>query len=52
MNTPSLPKGNWQWRLAPGQFTAELVAKLAQLAEVTDRLPQPFAVPANEDFAA
>jgi 4-alpha-glucanotransferase len=52
MNTPSLHGGNWKWRLAPGQFTAELAAKLAQLAEVTDRLPQPFAVVADEDFAA
>jgi len=52
MNTPSLEKGSWQWRLAPEQFTPELAAKLAHLAEVTDRLPQPFPVPANEDFAA
>ena len=52
MNTPSLHGGNWKWRLAPGQFTAELTAKLAHLAEVTDRLPQPVPVPANEDFAA
>jgi hypothetical protein len=29
-----------------------LAAKLAQLAEVTDRLPQPFAVVADEGFAA
>jgi 4-alpha-glucanotransferase len=52
MNTPSLHGGNWKWRLAPGQFTGELAAKLANLAQVTDRLPQPFAVLADEDFAA
>jgi 4-alpha-glucanotransferase len=52
MNTPSLHGGNWKWRLAPGQFTAELIGKLAHLAEVTDRLPQPVPVLANEDFAA
>jgi 4-alpha-glucanotransferase len=52
MNTPSLHGGNWKWRLAPGQFTAELAAKLAHLAEVTDRLPQPFPVLADENFAA
>jgi 4-alpha-glucanotransferase len=52
MNTPSLDDGNWSWRLAPRQFTAELSAKLAQLAEVTDRLPQPFPVPPQENFAA
>jgi 4-alpha-glucanotransferase len=52
MNTPSLHGGNWKWRLAPGQFTPELIAKLAHLAEVTDRLPQAFPVLADEDFAA
>jgi 4-alpha-glucanotransferase len=52
MNTPSLDGGNWKWRLAPGQLTPELTAKLAHLAEVTDRLPQPFAVPPDENFAA
>jgi 4-alpha-glucanotransferase len=52
MNTPSLHGGNWKWRFAPGQFTAELAAKLAQLAEVTDRLPQPFPVRAEENFSA
>ena len=52
MNTPSLHGGNWKWRLAPGQFTPELAAKLAQLAEVTDRLPQAFPVLADENFAA
>jgi 4-alpha-glucanotransferase len=52
MNTPSLHGGNWKWRFSSGEFTAELKAKLAHLAEVTDRLPQPFAVLADEDFAA
>ena len=45
MNTPSLHGGNWKWRFAPGQFTAELTAKLAHLAEVTDRLPQAVSCP-------
>lgn len=52
MNTPSLHGGNWKWRFAPGQFTAELIAKLAHLAELTDRLPRPFPVLADENFAA
>ena len=52
MNTPSLPGVNWKWRLAPGQFTAELTAKLAHLAEVTNRLPQPLSILADENFAA
>ena len=33
-------------------LAAELAAKLAQLAEVTDRLPQPCAVLGEEVFAA
>jgi 4-alpha-glucanotransferase len=52
MNTPSLDNGNWSWRLAPEQFTPELRAKLANLAEVTDRLPQPFPLPPDENFVA
>ncbi len=52
MNTPSLHDGNWKWRLAPQQLTAELTDRLARLAEVTDRLPHPVPVLADEDFAA
>ncbi len=52
MNTPSLHGGNWKWRFDPGQFTAELTAKLAHLAEVTDRLPRAVPVLAEEEFAA
>ncbi len=52
MNTPSMNDGNWSWRLMPGQFNHELIAKLAQLAEVTDRTPPPMAIPPDETFAA
>jgi 4-alpha-glucanotransferase len=52
MNTPSLYGGNWKWRCAPGQASPEQAARLAHLAEVTDRLPQPFPVLADENFAA
>jgi 4-alpha-glucanotransferase len=52
MNRPSSNNGNWKWRFAPGQFADELTTKLARLAEVTDRLPQRFPVPADEPFAA
>jgi 4-alpha-glucanotransferase len=51
MNTPSLHGGNWKWR-CPTELPVEVAAKLAALAEVTDRLPQPFPVLADEDFAA
>ena len=52
MNTPSQSGGNWQWRFSSEQFTPELAAKLAHLAELTDRLPQPVPVRADQNFAA
>jgi len=52
MNTPSLHGGNWKWRYDPAALTAELSSRLAHLAELTDRLPQPAVVPPGEDFAA
>jgi 4-alpha-glucanotransferase len=52
MNTPSLHGGNWRWRFDQSRLSSELAAKLAQLAEVSDRLPKPFAALADETFAA
>jgi 4-alpha-glucanotransferase len=52
MNTPSQQSGNWKWRFAPDAFTPALTAKLAHLAEVTDRLPIACVVGPDEDFAA
>ncbi len=52
MNTPSLPGDNWKWRYKTDQLKKELSAKLAHLAELTDRLPLPFPVLADEKFAA
>jgi 4-alpha-glucanotransferase len=52
MNTPSLHGGNWKWRYDAGQLTKELSAKLAHLAELTDRLPRAVPVLADEKFAA
>jgi 4-alpha-glucanotransferase len=52
MNTPSLHGGNWRWRFDQGRLTNEVAAKLAHLAELSDRLPKPFAALANENFAA
>lgn len=52
MNTPSENQGNWRWRFNSPQLTADLAAKLAQLMEVTDRLPKPFdPAPGNRSFA-
>jgi 4-alpha-glucanotransferase len=52
MNTPSLHGGNWKWRFAPGATAPEVASKLAHLAEITDRLPQPVEVAHSEEFAA
>jgi 4-alpha-glucanotransferase len=52
MNTPSLDSGNWRWRFEQQQLTSDLAEKLAHLAELSDRLPQPFAALADETFAA
>lgn len=52
MNTPSLPEGNWRWRFQPGDLTSDIAKRLAVLAEVTDRQPQPCPAPQQEDFAA
>lgn len=40
MNTPSQHAGNWRWRLHGEMLTESIAAKLALLAEVTDRLPE------------
>ena len=52
LNTPSHKEGNYHWRYQPGSLTRNLSEKLAALAEVTDRLPQPVPLPKEEDFAA
>ena len=40
MNIPSSDGGNWRWRFHEGQLTSEVAAKLAQLVELSDRLPK------------
>jgi 4-alpha-glucanotransferase len=52
LNTPSVKSGNYLWRFQPGSLTHDLAERLANLAEVTDRLPQPVSVPPSEEFAA
>jgi 4-alpha-glucanotransferase len=52
MNTPSLHGGNWKWRCTTAQLGSEVAAKLALLAEMTDRTPEPFPVHEDENFAA
>ena len=52
LNTPSVKTGNFRWRFQPGSLTPDLAERLARLAEVTDRQPQPVPVPPDEDFVA
>jgi 4-alpha-glucanotransferase len=52
MNVPSRERGNWRWRFDAQSLRPELASKLATLAEVSDRLPQPLSVTVHEDWAA
>lgn len=52
LNIPSVKDGNFRWRFEPGSLRPELAEKLARLAEVSDRVPEPLAsTPAQESFA-
>ena len=52
MNIPSKPEGNWRWRFPADLLRPEVGAKLATLAEVADRLPNPVPDLLNEEWAA
>jgi 4-alpha-glucanotransferase len=52
MNRPSVPSGNWAWRLTPRATNDDLTQRLAHLAEVTDRLPEQIRLGPAEEFAA
>ena len=52
MNIPSHNDGNWRWRLRESELRPDAAAKLALLAEVTDRLPKPFAKSVSDSFFA
>jgi 4-alpha-glucanotransferase len=52
MNVPSSESGNWRWRFGAELLRPELAKKLAALAEVSDRLPQPLPAAAIEEWAA
>ena len=45
MNTPAVAAGNWGWRAPENCWTDELAARLAAIAEVTDRDNDPLAEP-------
>jgi 4-alpha-glucanotransferase len=42
MNTPSVASGNWSWRAPEGSWKPEIAARLAAVAEVTDRDNDPL----------
>jgi 4-alpha-glucanotransferase len=52
LNTPSTHTGNYHWRCNPDALKPELATKLAALAEVTDRLPEPIPSSSSEEFIA
>lgn len=52
MNTPSLNGGNWRWRYQENQLNGEISSKLAQLVELSDRLPETAPVTAGDRFFA
>jgi 4-alpha-glucanotransferase len=52
MNTPSVNGKNWCWRVEESLLRPELAAKLAQLTELSDRLPEPIAQLPDSNFAA
>jgi 4-alpha-glucanotransferase len=49
MNTPSVAAGNWSWRAPEQSWPSELAARLAAIAEVTDRDNDPLAEPEKEE---
>ena len=49
MNTPAVPEGNWSWRAPENCWTDELAARLAAIADVTDRDNDPLGEPEGED---
>jgi 4-alpha-glucanotransferase len=52
MNVPSRSRGNWRWRCGAELLRPELAKKLAELAAISDRLPQPLPATASEEWAA
>lgn len=52
LNTPSTHSGNYHWRCERGALKPALAQKLAALAAVTDRLPQPSSAVPSEQFYA
>ncbi|HET9307588.1 MAG TPA: 4-alpha-glucanotransferase [Candidatus Sulfotelmatobacter sp.] len=52
MNTPSLDGGNWRWRFHEKQLDGTQAAKLTQLVDLSDRVPQAYNAPGCDKFFA
>lgn len=52
MNVPSVNDGNWRWRFQESMLTDALARKLADLTDVSDRLPTPIESAPAQDFVA
>jgi 4-alpha-glucanotransferase len=52
LNTPSVAEGNYHWRCSSNALKPEFAQKLAALAEVTDRLPEPLPISDTINFLA
>ena len=52
MNVPSRAQGNWRWRFDAAMLRPEVAEKLATLAAVSDRIPQPLPAIASEEWVA
>ena len=39
MNVPGTPKGNWEWRMTPGQASEELALRISTMTKLYGRLP-------------
>ncbi|MFY9844079.1 MAG: 4-alpha-glucanotransferase [Terriglobales bacterium] len=52
MNIPSRQEGNWGWRFNAERLRPDLAKKLAVLAEVSDRLPEPLPTTTRQEWFA
>ena len=45
MNRPGVAEGNWRWRFRADQFRHEIIARLAELTTLFNRVPKPATKP-------
>ena len=52
MNTPGTSSGNWQWRMLPGEASAELAKKIYDMTVMYSRTERRAEETAEEETAA